>query len=347
MEVSFLGKELKLDNEEDGEEIANAIKNCRDMETLKLQGNTLGVGASKVISEALKQQSAFKKALWSDMYTGRLRSEIPKSLELLSEGIITAGAKLTVLDLSDNAFGPDGVDGIKKLLRSESSYLLHTLKLNNNGLGIGGGKILSEAFIDCHKSSSAAGTPFALKVFISGRNRLENEGAKALSKAFKLLGSLEEITMPQNGIRPDGVSILCEAFKENLNLKVININDNTCTLSGASSLAECLPLLTKLEVLDVGDCLVRNNGAKVLAPSIAACNSLKTINLSFNEIRQDGALAVVNCIRNKNHLEMLNLDGNELESIEEIQDRMSEFNMINSLGPFDDNEEPDSDEENE
>eukprot|EP00111_Clytia_hemisphaerica_P014065 TCONS_00041392-protein len=141
MEVSFLGKELKLDNEEDGEEIANAIKNCRDMETLKLQGNTLGVGASKVISEALKQQSAFKKALWSDMYTGRLRSEIPKSLELLSEGIITAGAKLTVLDLSDNAFGPDGVDGIKKLLRSESSYLLHTLKLNNNGLGIGGGKV--------------------------------------------------------------------------------------------------------------------------------------------------------------------------------------------------------------
>ena len=47
-------------------------------------------------------------------------------------------------------------------------------------------QILSEAFIDCHKSSTAAGTPFALKVFISGRNRLENEGAKALSKAFKV-----------------------------------------------------------------------------------------------------------------------------------------------------------------
>uniref|UniRef100_A0A7M6DMY5 Ran-GTPase activating protein 1 C-terminal domain-containing protein n=1 Tax=Clytia hemisphaerica TaxID=252671 RepID=A0A7M6DMY5_9CNID len=348
MEVSFLGKELKLDNEEDGEEIANAIKNCRDMETLKLQGNTLGVGASKVISEALKQQSAFKKALWSDMYTGRLRSEIPKSLELLSEGIITAGAKLTVLDLSDNAFGPDGVDGIKKLLRSESSYLLHTLKLNNNGLGIGGGKILSEAFIDCHKSSSAAGTPFALKVFISGRNRLENEGAKALSKAFKLLGSLEEITMPQNGIRPEGVVLLADAFKKNSHLKCININDNTCTETGAKALADCIHHLENLETLNIGDCLVRDRGAEILAPSLAATKSLKTVILSFNEIRRDGAMAVVNGMKNKTSLELLNLDGNQLgECIEEIQDRMSEFNMINSLGPFDDNEEPDSDEEND
>lgn len=54
---------------------------------------------------------------------------------------MTAGARLTILDLSDNAFGPDGVDGIKKLLMSESCYGLNTLKLNNNGLGIGGGKV--------------------------------------------------------------------------------------------------------------------------------------------------------------------------------------------------------------
>ena len=59
-----------------------------------------------------------------------------------------------------------------------------------------------------------------MKVFISGRNRLENEGAKALSEAFKILGSLEEITMPQNGIRPEGVVLLAEAFKQNKNLKV-------------------------------------------------------------------------------------------------------------------------------
>lgn len=37
---------------------------------------------------------------------------------------------------------------------------------------------------------------------------------------FQILGSLEEITMPQNGIRPDGVAELAAAFQENKNLKV-------------------------------------------------------------------------------------------------------------------------------
>lgn len=61
--------------------------------------------------------------------------------EFLSDGIITSGANLLQLDLSDNAFGPDGVKAIDKLLRSKACYLLETLKLNNNGLGIGGGEV--------------------------------------------------------------------------------------------------------------------------------------------------------------------------------------------------------------
>lgn len=52
-----------------------------------------------------------------------------------------AGARLTVLDLSDNAFGPDGVKGIEKLLKSTACYTLQELRLNNCGMGIGGGKV--------------------------------------------------------------------------------------------------------------------------------------------------------------------------------------------------------------
>lgn len=55
--------------------------------------------------------------------------------------MIESGAKLNELDLSDNAFGPDGVKAIKKLLTSPVCYSLQVLKLNNNGLGIGGGKV--------------------------------------------------------------------------------------------------------------------------------------------------------------------------------------------------------------
>jgi Ran GTPase-activating protein (RanGAP) involved in mRNA processing and transport len=45
------------------------------------------------------------------------------------------------LDLSDNAFGPDGVKACVKLLTSTACYSLKILRFNNNGLGIGGGKV--------------------------------------------------------------------------------------------------------------------------------------------------------------------------------------------------------------
>ncbi len=47
--------------------------------------------------------------------------------------------------------------------------------------------MLAKCLLDCYKNSVAAGTPLALKVFVSGRGRLENEGSKALAEAFKVL----------------------------------------------------------------------------------------------------------------------------------------------------------------
>lgn len=72
------------------------------------------------------------------------------------------------------------------MLKSSSCYALEELRLNNNGLGITGGKLLAEALTECYNCSKKQGKPLALKVFIAGRNRLENEGAKALSEVFKV-----------------------------------------------------------------------------------------------------------------------------------------------------------------
>lgn len=66
----------------------------------------------------------------------------PVSLQIsLGDALITAGAQLVELDLSDNAFGPDGVRGFEALLKSPACYTLQELKLNNCGMGIGGGKV--------------------------------------------------------------------------------------------------------------------------------------------------------------------------------------------------------------
>ena len=37
---------------------------------------------------------------------------------------------------------------------------------------------------------------------------------------LKIIGTLQEIAMPQNGIQHEGIGALAESFKENQNLKV-------------------------------------------------------------------------------------------------------------------------------
>ncbi|CAC5408097.1 RANGAP1 [Mytilus coruscus] len=267
-ELSFKGKGLKLNNAADVKDIVDEIEKCKTMTALRMEGNTLGVEAAEELSKALAKHPEFQRALWSDMFTGRLKTEIPQALKHLGGAIMSSGAGLVELDLSDNAFGPLGVEGLVELLKSSSCYTLQELRLNNNGLGIGGGKMLSQSLLDCHKTSCQAGKPLALKVFVCGRNRQENEGAIALAQAFKTIGTLEEISMPQNGIHHPGITALAEALSENKQLKILNLNDNTFTKKGSQSIAKVLPNLQNLEVINFGDCLIKTDGAKILAKSL-------------------------------------------------------------------------------
>lgn len=67
-------------------------------------------------------------------------------------------------------------------------------------------QILAASLTHCHKISSDEGHPLSLKVFVAGRNRLENDGATALAQAFKvqdllkdeLYSSLHESTVESN-----------------------------------------------------------------------------------------------------------------------------------------------------
>jgi len=65
----------------------------------------------------------------------------------LCSGLMVAKANLVELDLSDNAFGPNGMNGLTDFLRSSSCYSLRELRLNNNGLGIQGGKVGHHLFV--------------------------------------------------------------------------------------------------------------------------------------------------------------------------------------------------------
>ncbi|XP_041356902.1 ran GTPase-activating protein 1-like [Gigantopelta aegis] len=349
-ELSFEGRGLKLNTADDAKEIIEAIEKCDKMTSLQLGGNTLGVKAAEAIGVALSKHSEFQRARWSDMFTGRLKSEIPEALKFLGSGIMKAHAQLVELDLSDNAFGPNGMVGLVELLKSESCYSLKELRLNNNGLGVTGGKMLAESLLECHKRSSAAGTPLSLRVFVSGRGRLENVGATALSEAFKAIGTLEEVAMPQNGIIHEGISALADALAVNKQLRVLNLSDNTFTQKGAQAIAKALPHLQNLEVINFSDCLMKTEGVSAIADALDEGHAnLKELILSGNEITKSGISAITGCLENKTHLQKLDLNENMLgeEGVELVQAAMEAIDKLDALTSLSDDEGSDEDDEDE
>ena len=57
-----------------------AIEENEGLTTLRLSGNSMGVQAAQAIAGTLASRSHLRRALWSDMFVGRLRNEIPPAL---------------------------------------------------------------------------------------------------------------------------------------------------------------------------------------------------------------------------------------------------------------------------
>ena len=62
------------------EHILKAIDECEGLTALKLSGNSFGVEAMEAIGEVLAQKPLLSKALWSDLFVSRLKTEIPPAL---------------------------------------------------------------------------------------------------------------------------------------------------------------------------------------------------------------------------------------------------------------------------
>jgi len=78
-----------------------------------------------------KETPNLKIINFNDIFVGRKREELPGCLKLLANSI--RSKKIESLNLSDNAFGPDGINSFDFLLKEMSS--LKVLKVNNCGIG--------------------------------------------------------------------------------------------------------------------------------------------------------------------------------------------------------------------
>ncbi|KAJ3020492.1 UNVERIFIED_CONTAM: hypothetical protein HDU68_010155 [Siphonaria sp. JEL0065] len=318
-------------------------------------GSTFGVEAAKAVAGALKSKSGLKIANLSDIFTGRLKDEIPQALDAFVGAFIDKKS-LQVIDLSDNAFGPVGAAPIRRLFIENRS--ISTLKLNNNGLGIEGGRLIATSLLDAASANTSDDEkkPFLpnMHTIIMGRNRLESASARNMSLALAVLPNLRELRMPQNGIRPDGIEVLLGALGASCPLlEVLDVQDNTFTKQGSKALAKALPSWPKLRILNIGDCLLGKSGSKIFFKALAPPQSplLETLIFTFNEMDLDGAKLIAAALANKPKLSKLHLNGNTFDAeddvVGEIRGILRSNGHVDGLDELEDMEEPDSDAEEE
>uniref|UniRef100_A0A4W5PLL6 Ran GTPase activating protein 1 n=1 Tax=Hucho hucho TaxID=62062 RepID=A0A4W5PLL6_9TELE len=220
-ELSYKGQGRKFDNAK--AEMVKEIQEFKGLQALRLEGNTYGVEAAQAIAKALETKSEFKYCYWSDMFTGRLRSEIPPALNSLGAALMTAGARLTVLDLSDNAFGPDGVKGIEKLLKSTKGAIAMAQALK-------------------HLRS--------VQVINFGDCLVRSEGAIAIAEAVtEGLPILKELNLSFGEITGEAALLVAQSVEGKATLEKLDLNGNCLGEEGCDALREVM------DGLNMGDLL--------------------------------------------------------------------------------------------
>jgi Ran GTPase-activating protein 1 len=352
MSFSLRGKGLKLDSEED---IAPYIKELNAVENLQeidLSGNTLGVEASKSLAEAIKTKKELKKADLSDIYTGRLRGEIPASLDYILSALLEC-KQLSTIDLSDNAFGIATIEPLEKFL---SQHLpLEHLIMSNNGFGPEAGARIGSALDKLATAKVKAGVESPLETVVCGRNRLENGSMEKWAKFITSHGTLKELRLYQNGIRQEGIEhLILRGLANSPMLERLDLQDNTFTESGSRALAHALSSWKNLKELGVSDCLLTARGSELVAKALVdngKLETLETLRLQYNEIEPRGLQHLHDAVlKNLTNLQLLELNGNRFGEDHELIDALTtifEERGFGELDELDDMEEESESEEEE
>ena len=350
---SLKNKGLKFDVAADIQPYIDELNSLSTVAKVDISGNTISAECSQILAKALlKYKDTLKDINLQDIYTSRDRFEIPKSLGEFFPVLLQL-PNLSVLNLSDNAFGQDAIDVIEDFI--SKCQTIEYFIMSNNGLGPFSGARVGKAL---YKSAILrAANPESSKpllAFWCGRNRLENGSCEALALGFKANKSLKEIRLYQNGIRPSGVAKLIDFGISKLkNLTILDLQDNTLTIPGSYALAQNFAQWPELIELNVNDCLLKAKGSKIFVDKLAEVSDkskLQILRLQYNELEADSLETIVKLLPNLKELSALELNGNRFEEDSELIEKINEIfeeKELGTLDDLDDLEEPDSDEEDE
>jgi Ran GTPase-activating protein 1 len=292
------GKKLWDDPKDMSKIISDLKENSEKITGIDLSENSIGTECAKVLKDPISQLSNLTKVNYRDLFVSRLKEDLPISLKFLMESLLDKN--ITYLDLSDNAFGPTAINSFNFFLEKNKS--LKELYLENNGLGPEGGEEVANSLL--------TNNDMKLSLIKINRNRLENKGAKAFSKVFEKMESLEHVEIFQNGIKEEGMIDIINSFGKNKNLKVIKINDNLIK-NGAKIFSEIIPTLIHLKILDISDLNLGNSNALLIFKSLSQLKEIEEIYSNYNEIeKRNTQEEIFDIILKMDSLKLIDIKGN-------------------------------------
>jgi Ran GTPase-activating protein (RanGAP) involved in mRNA processing and transport len=184
--------------------------------------------------------------------------------------------KVTKLDLSHNAFGPQGIATFEEFL-SKANYLRH-FDVSNCGLSPRGGEMIADALL--------MNQHMRLKTFSASRSRLEEKGIAKLSQVLYAQQSIEKLDLAQNGCKRGLAPLLKAMVKCSGTLKSLNIEDNKSINRAIPDLVNVIHSCKNLEYLNISDLNLKkkfaNDVVSALLESLQSGSKIHTLVWNFD-----------------------------------------------------------------
>ncbi|KAM9903266.1 hypothetical protein OXX79_003465 [Metschnikowia pulcherrima] len=261
---SLAGKQIKFNAAEDIKSYAQALIEQTGVRKIDISGNTLGIEASKEFAAAIiAHKETLAEVDFSDIYTGRLNTEIPQSLDHLLPALLQC-RNLKIVNLSDNAFGLQTIDPIEAYLGQAVS--VEHLILSNNGMGPFAGARIGKALYKLYQNgirpagvekliSQGLARNTHLQVLDLQDNTLTSRAAVALAESLGQWTGLSELNLNDSLLKPKGSLVLAEKLAtgvERPSFKTLKLQYNELEADALKRLVSAikgkLPALSKLEL---------------------------------------------------------------------------------------------------
>ena len=298
--------------------LADAVKQCTNLQLLKLTGNHKSRRTARAIANIFKNCTDLQEVL--------ICAPMPSPSAVLVVDGLQHCKHLHTLSLNNVDLCFDGAAALAKGLKQ--CTCLEELNLTDCSINSEGAVALAAGLTAIflkefripwnsfgYIGALALGNAFCLETLDMSHNNIGSEGTKCLAMGILECPILSVLTLDENEIGPEGIVELAEGLNCCADLQILSLSHNNVGSEGAAALAQGLESCNQLQTLILQNCNLSLDGIVTLAESFVYWRKLSTLNLSDNGIILDGAAVVIaGGLQFLNHLQHLYLSNNTIDS---------------------------------